>query len=80
MSFPEQSFPEPEIEPSPETPVEDYVEQQEPAVDSQDAQGDEEAVVETPSVPRVPVEADEVDVVEQFLEVPLDDDYSDPGP
>ena len=52
-----------------ETPDEDAVEQQQPVTDPEDA-----APTTPPAVSHASVEADEGDLVESSLEVPLDDD------
>lgn len=74
------AIPENEFDAGAETPLEDYLEQQQSASELDDSQPDEEAVSDTEVVPRVPVEADEADVVEQSLKVPLGDDYLDAEP
>lgn len=53
-------------DPRPETPVEDYLEQQQVALDDEP---------DEPSVRALPDEAEEADVLEQSREVPPEDEY-----
>ena len=61
------------IQPRPETPVEDYLEQQHAVGD--EAGVDDAATADSAPPAVLSVEANEADVVEQSIPVPLDDDY-----
>jgi hypothetical protein len=75
------SIPDHDTEPSPETPVEDYLEQQEPVLEpDHGAADDDETILDRPAVPGMAVEANEADLIEQSLEVPLDEDYPNAEP